>query len=144
MFNDVVLMFLLLTLNIFHTFSRCFYCWRWLVDSFSSKYKPPPTKYHKCFQYISSEFYLWCLLLCLITLFPPISQLLPSLVLLAYVFNFEALRCGAYWRTARRFFLNKRNFKFGNRRELCFIIWNFKIFVILSFQIITDNYLNDI
>ena len=27
--SDVVLMFLLLTLNIFHTFSQCFCCWLW-------------------------------------------------------------------------------------------------------------------
>ena len=26
---DVVLVFLLLTVNIFHTFFRCFYCWIW-------------------------------------------------------------------------------------------------------------------
>ena len=28
--SDVVLVFLLLTLNIFHTFFYCFYCWLWL------------------------------------------------------------------------------------------------------------------
>ena len=27
--NDVVLVFLLLTSNIFHTFFKCFYCWLW-------------------------------------------------------------------------------------------------------------------
>ena len=45
--NEVVLVFLLLTLNIFHTFSKCFYCWFWTSKCYQGKLCSRLSYFHK-------------------------------------------------------------------------------------------------